>query len=196
MKKYLQFALMIFCLSVVFTSCKDDDNDDGIDEAWKAENEAAFQAKANDPDFTQISVPGAGEYYIYAKKLKEGNGLPIYYNSRVKVYYKGWLINSENGDYFDKREFEDGAPAKFAVSTSSANYNSYSNPNGYSAPILGWTIALQNMVVGDKWEVWIPQELAYGANKQNTIPAYSTLIFEIEVVERTAEVGTSSDTQV
>ncbi|MCD8268870.1 MAG: FKBP-type peptidyl-prolyl cis-trans isomerase [Parabacteroides sp.] len=182
-------------MSVVFTSCKDDDNDDGIDEAWKAENEAAFQAKANDPDFTQISVPGAGEYYIYAKKLKEGNGLPIYYNSRVAVYYKGWYINSKEGEYFDKREFEDGAPAKFAVSNSSANYNQYSNPNGFSAPVLGWTIALQNMVVGDRWEVWIPQQLAYGVGGWKEIPGNSTLIFEIEVVERVAEVGTTSDSQ-
>ena len=40
MKKYLQIALMIFCVSVVFTSCKDDDNnDDAIVEAYKLENE-------------------------------------------------------------------------------------------------------------------------------------------------------------
>lgn len=46
MKKYLQFALMIFCMSVVFTSCKDDDDSDDVAaEAWKLENEQAFGGK-------------------------------------------------------------------------------------------------------------------------------------------------------
>jgi len=43
--------------------------------------------------------------------------------------------------------------------------------------------ALQNMEVGDKWEVWIPQELGYGAIPQTSIPAYTTLVFEIELLE-------------
>lgn len=202
MKKYLQIALMIFCISAVFTSCKDDDNnDDALVEAYKLENEQAFQAKANDPDYIQVKITGSGDGFVYAKKLKSGDGPAIYFNSRITVYYRGWLANSTPADYFDKREYEDGAPSKFAVSSYSANYSSYSNPNGYSAPITGWTIALQNMVVGDKWEVWIPYGLAYGTSdrKDNagnvTIPAYSTLVFEIEVIERTAEAAGTTDSQ-
>lgn len=203
MKKYLQIALMIFCISTVFTSCKDDDNNDDVAvEAYKLENEKAFQAKANDPDYFQVKISGAGDYFIYAKRLKEGSkpAIPIYYNSRVKAYYKGWLANSTPADFFDKHEYEDGAPTKWAVSSFSANYNNY-NPNGYSAPIAGWTIALQNMVVGDKWEVWIPYQLAYGVSDRKdsagnvSIPAYSTLVFEIEVMERTAEVAGTTDSQ-
>lgn len=199
MKKYLQIALMTL-LVIAVSSCKDD-NDEVFDETWKLENEAAFQAKATDPDYTQIKINGAGDGFVYGKKLKQGDGPAIYYNSRVTVYYKGWLINSKDGEYFDKREEEDGLPAKFAVSSSSANYSSYNNPNGYSAPITGWTIALQNMVVGDKWEVWIPYGLAYGTQDRKdsagniTIPAYSTLIFEIEVMERTAEAAGTTDSQ-
>lgn len=189
MKKYLQIALMIFCISAVFTSCKDDDNnDDALVEAYKLENEQAFQAKANDPDYFKVSIQGAGDNFIYAKRLKEGNEpkIPIYYNSRVTVYYKGWYPNSKEGEYFDKKEWVDGAPALFAVSSSSAVYQKI------YAPIAGWTIALQNMTVGEKWEVWIPQQLAYGTadydnGSGNIIPAYSTLVFEIEVVERTVE---------
>lgn len=205
MKKYLQIALMIFCISAVFTSCKDDDDnsDDIAVEAYKLENEKAFQAKANDPDYIQMKIAGAGDYFVYAKKLQEGKkpAIPIYYNSRVKVYYKGWLANSTPDDYFDKCEFEDGSPAKFAVSSYSANYHQYNNPNGYSAPISGWTIALQNMVVGEKWEVWIPYQLAYGTSDRKdsagnvSIPAYSTLVFEIEVMERTAEAAGTTDSQ-
>lgn len=197
MKKYLQFALMIFCMSVVFTSCKDDDDSDDVAaEAWKLENEQAFAAKANDLDFRKISISGGGDDFIYKKIIKEGNEpeIPIYYNSRVTVYYRGWLINSKDGEYFDKQEFEDGEPVEFAVSSASSNYNSYYG-TGVPSPILGWTIALQTMKVGEKCVVWIPQRLGYGSvDKKDsagnvTIPAYSTLVFEIEVVERTAEVA-------
>lgn len=189
MKKYLQIALMIFCISAVFTSCKDDDNSDDVArEAYRLENEQAFASKMNDPDFTQIKIAGAGDNFIYVKKLKEGDkpAIPIYYNSRVTAYYRGWYATGSRDDYFDKREREDGVPALFAVSPASAVYNAI------SSPITGWTIALQNMTVGEKWEVWIPQELAYGPSDYTppgsnmTIPGHSALVFEIEVVERTA----------
>lgn len=48
--------------------------------------------------------------------------------------------------------------------------------------IPGWIIALQQMHVGDKWEVYIPAEQAYGRINQPGIPAMSTLIFEIELL--------------
>lgn len=49
--------------------------------------------------------------------------------------------------------------------------------------IPGWIIALQNMHVGDKWEVYIPAELGYGKYSQPGIPGGSTLIFEIELID-------------
>ena len=48
--------------------------------------------------------------------------------------------------------------------------------------IEGWAIALQQMRVGDKWEIYIPSELGYGSFSQPGIPANSTLIFEIELL--------------
>ena len=48
--------------------------------------------------------------------------------------------------------------------------------------IPGWIIALQQMHVGDKWEVYIPAEQAYGKSNQPGIPGGSTLIFEIELI--------------
>ena len=48
--------------------------------------------------------------------------------------------------------------------------------------IEGWIIAMQQMCVGDKWEVYIPAEMGYGKFAQPGIPAYSTLIFEIELI--------------
>ena len=54
--------------------------------------------------------------------------------------------------------------------------------NRVSELIDGWIIALQNMTIGDKWEIYIPAEMGYGKYSQPGIPAYSTLIFEIELL--------------
>lgn len=48
--------------------------------------------------------------------------------------------------------------------------------------IEGWIIAMQQMCVGDKWEVYIPAEMGYGKFSQPGIPGGSTLIFEIELI--------------
>lgn len=48
--------------------------------------------------------------------------------------------------------------------------------------IEGWIIALQQMHIGDKWEVYIPAEMGYGKFSQPGIPGGSTLIFEIELI--------------
>lgn len=190
MKKYLQFALMIFCMSAIFTSCKDDDDSDDVAiEAYKLENEQAFAAKANDPDFFKVSIQGAGDNFVYAKKLQEGDGQQVYYTSHITAYYRGWLATKTRDDYFDKKEYTDGAPSKFAVGPDYATYDSNYNPI-YGSVITGWTIALQNMKVGDKWEIWIPQQLGYGAqDKGDDLPPYSTLVFEIEVMDVPAIVG-------
>jgi FKBP-type peptidyl-prolyl cis-trans isomerase len=48
--------------------------------------------------------------------------------------------------------------------------------------ISGWKIALSHMHVGDKWEIVVPSELAYGPRTNGEIPGNSTLEFEIELV--------------
>ena len=48
--------------------------------------------------------------------------------------------------------------------------------------IEGWIIAMQQMCIGDKWEVYIPAEMGYGKFSQPGIPGGSTLIFEIELI--------------
>ena len=83
-----------------------------------------------------------------------------------------------DGTVFDHKEFDDGIPFSCTPSPTVASEDSK-----YSSVISGWTVALQHMVEGDKWEVWIPQGLGYGSTAYGSIPAYSTLIFEIEVVE-------------
>ena len=74
------------------------------------------------------------------------------------------------GRFIDGREFDSsygqGIPVAFRLSDL----------------ISGWKIALSHMHTGDKWEVVIPSELAYGSRSNGEIPGNSTLVFEIELV--------------
>ena len=97
------------------------------------------------------------------KILKAGKGAIPTDTDRVKVHYKGTLID---GTEFDS-SYARNAPSEFGV----------------TQVIKGWTEALEMMPVGSKWELYVPQELAYGNADRGAIKPFSTLIFEIELIE-------------
>jgi len=80
----------------------------------------------------------------------------------------------KNKQIFDSTANRGNIPSTLKVATSI---------NPYDGGIIdGFSTALQHMDVGDKWEVWIPWQLGYGSSASGTIPAYTTLVFEIELV--------------
>lgn len=97
------------------------------------------------------------------KILTQGTGEVPVATSRVKVNYEGKLID---GTVFDS-SYSRKKPASF----------------GCNQVIKGWTEALTMMPVGSKWEIYIPQQLAYGDREQGKIPPFSTLIFTVELLE-------------
>ena len=97
------------------------------------------------------------------KILTTGEGKQPKDSDTVTTHYKGTLIDGREFDSSYKRD----KPASFPV----------------KGVIKGWTEALQLMHVGDKWQLYIPSELAYGATKRSElIQANSTLIFELELL--------------
>jgi FKBP-type peptidyl-prolyl cis-trans isomerase len=106
-----------------------------------------------------VKVTPSGLQY---KILKKGHGPKPKLTDKVKVNYKGTLIDGKEFDSSYKR----GKPAEFPV-------------NGV---IKGWTEALQMMPVGSKWELYIPSELAYGERAPQSIGPNQTLIFEVELL--------------
>lgn len=99
---------------------------------------------------------------LYKPLNKSDSAAPVpHRNSVVVCHYTGRTIN---GKKFDSSR--GGAPLAIRL----------------RELIPGWIIALQQMHVGDKWEVYIPAEMGYGRSSQPGIPAGSTLIFEIELI--------------
>ncbi len=98
------------------------------------------------------------------KVIKSGTGATPKATDTVKTHYKGTLVDGTEFDSSYKR----GEPATFPV----------------NRVIPGWTEALQLMKEGDKWQLFIPSELAYGANgRPPTIGPSQTLLFDIELIE-------------
>lgn len=123
---------------------------------YKKQNED-FLAANKSKDGVQTTASG-----LQYKVLKKGTGKLPEEKSRVKVIYTGKLI--------DGTEFDSSKGKPIALSMRSV--------------ISGWQEALKMMPVGSKWELYIPQELAYGTRAQGgKIKPFSTLIFEVELVE-------------
>lgn len=104
-----------------------------------------------------VTLPSGLQYKI----VKEGTGAKPKLTDQVEVYYTGSLTN---GEVFETNVGKESA--KFGV----------------GQVIKGWTEALQLMPVGSKWILYIPYELAYGAQEVGPIKPFSNLVFEIDLV--------------
>lgn len=106
-----------------------------------------------------VTLPSGLQY----KVITQGTGAIPTAGDRVKVNYHGTLID---GKVFDS-SVDRGEPITFGV----------------TQVIPGWTEALQMMPVGSKWILYVPYNLAYGDRDGGPIPAYSNLIFEVELLD-------------
>lgn len=100
---------------------------------------------------------------MYYRVLENGSGSTSpELRSIVTVHYKGSLINGREFDNSYKRNY----PEAFRL----------------TEVIEGWQLALRHMHVGDKWIIYIPYTAGYGSRTSGPIPAFSTLIFEVELL--------------
>ena len=104
------------------------------------------------------TLPSGVQY----KVIKEGNGPIPADTSMVSCNYEGRTID---GKVFDS-SYKRNQPRKLRCNQT----------------IKGWTDAMVHMPVGSVWEVYIPQELAYGEREQGDIKPFSVLIFKIELL--------------
>lgn len=177
------FILVAFSL-LTFASCSE--KSDTVEEFpdWKNKNDQYFEAAYLANNYTLKlkkyslgdGVTAKSTDYILVEKMADSQPLDNetpYLNDTVQIHYMGKLIPSTTyttGYLFDKSyqepfSYETAVPSKFAV-------------NGVVA---GFGTALLNMHRGEHWRVTIPYQLGYGTTASSSIPAYSTLIFEIRL---------------
>lgn len=125
--------------------------------AYKAENEAWIAE--NKQKEGVVTLPSGLQY----KVITMGTGEKPLKDQTVEVKYEGKMID---GTVFDSSYKRNPQTSKFRC----------------DQVIKGWTEALQLMPVGSKWELYIPQELAYGERQAGNIKPFSALIFTVELV--------------
>lgn len=180
--KKLYFLTM--CLAaLLFASC---DKTVTFDDQWKLDQEAQFaKIAANTSEYKKIDSESGNGFIMY-KEIKSGNGESPRYTDQVKVLYTGYFKRFWDRD--DKFTGDDGNTFfnKNVFVTTETNSSSII-PRilmvSDNSVVDGLATALQHMQVGDKWEVWIPWKLGYGASTNSQIPAHTTLAFEVELLE-------------
>lgn len=174
-------------------SCSEEEAEASEYDNWQARNEVYFATLAdslrgNPSQWQHIksyAFDDAAEVsstdYIYAKVIEKGAGTecPAFTDS-VRVIYMGRLIPSAT--WPEGKVFSTTVKDNFSAATA------YTTKGVVSNFVEGFTTALQHMHCGDHWRIFIPCELGYGDTAQEnngvvTIPAYSVLIFDLQLVD-------------
>lgn len=198
-KNILWLIGLLFVTSLFAASCSETDGEVDPYANWEERNQRyidsiATVAAANLGDevgkwkvIRSYKLPDLGlnetgkvNDYVYCKILEKGTGTvsPIFTDS-VDTHYKGEMIPLLNGNRvtFDQ-----------SYSGSELNVETDLTVGFKSGEVItGWTSALQAMKAGDRWQLYIPHELAYGETGSNrgavAIPGYSALIFDLMLVK-------------
>jgi len=134
-------------------------------------------------DQSQDYNSGRMDDSIYVRVDTRGTGSysPLW-SDTVRICYRGWMMpttyrlyNQDNVlvDSLQQFVFDQSYYGTFDTGTAAPHLSALT---GY---IVGFYTALQYMVEGDSWFVYIPPRLAYGSTEQGSLPAYSTLMFHI-----------------
>jgi FKBP-type peptidyl-prolyl cis-trans isomerase FklB len=174
-------------------SCSEEEAEASEYDNWQARNEVYFATLAdslrgNPSQWQHIksyAFDDAAEVsstnYIYAKVIEKGTGTecPAFTDS-VRVIYKGRLIPSAT--WPEGRVFSSTVNDQFSAATG------YTTKGVVGHFVEGFTTALQLMHCGDYWRIYVPYQLGYGETAQEVadvvnIPAYSVLIFDLQLVD-------------
>lgn len=196
------YYFLAVALFAVFGLASCSEEDDTVEEFpnWQARNDAFFNSLTDSvmnllelnparTDWKRIkswsksdSIEGSNSDYIIVNVIEEGDAAsatPLYTDT-VTVHYLGRLLPSVSYPYgyvFDQSYYGNyyddvSKPLQMAIGNSGGNML-----------VDGFATALQHMRRGDHWMVYIPYQLGYGSQSQTGVPAYSTLIFDLRLVD-------------
>ena len=185
--KELKLLLWALVALLAFSSC-DENTEEGEYDNWKERNIQFVDSIANvartnaDGSWKVFLTTGLdtarvwpNEYYVYCKVISQGEGYthPAFTDT-IEINYNGRLIPSKNNPegYLFDCSYEGVFDPQFDVPVSLP----------LNETVAGFYTAVQHMCAGDTWKLYIPYELGYGDTDRSYIPAYSTLIFDINLV--------------
>lgn len=177
MKKILILIGLLVAVATI-PACKDDENEKLLQTytEWKQTNDdwVAEMARKTNPDGTPyyttvVPAWNTGAFilmhYFNDRAETAGNLVPLY-TSTVDVRYIGYTCKDEAFD-------------------SSTNVNSFGKLGiarfGCNSVIQGWTIALENMHVGDTCEIIVPYNVGYGSSTSGTLPPFTSMRFNLRL---------------
>ena len=190
---YILLLVQAILASLLFTSCTENEEESNEYDNWEARNIEYFNriyntaSTSNDAKWKIIrkwsfeeGMATLPEHHIVVEVLQESQSpfateTPLFTDSAY-VNYRGRLIPTEHNaeglvfdeTYSSKEYVEELAqPRLFCVGTGVVD---------------GMATALMNMHIGDHWRVYIPYQLGYNTSVTGSIPAYSTLIFDLSLM--------------
>ena len=208
-----KLTAILVCPLLILASCRSSVEVDDTRHDWQARNAQWFAEKY---DSAQVAIAAAKAAYpagndwqqhcdwrilrtllkspdavgattdnVVCKIVRRGDGdISSAYTDSVRLYYRAWLMDD---NYPDRKtdltifsqsyygDFDEKTAAPVAMATSSV--------------VEGFMTALQYMVKGDDWLIYIPQELGYKETESDAVPAYSTLLYRVRI-ERVHKSGT------
>ena len=211
MKKSLSLlAIIALAVAPMLTSCSENDGESASNEFtnWRERNDAYFQsirtqalsdiaaAKASYADqwedncdwraFLNFARSAAAttntaqdSIFVQILQRGSGNGCPLG-SDNVRVFYAGRLMPTDqhpSGKMFDHSgqstlmekifDHTTAVPVTFPVTSLTR----------------GFATAVQHMHIGDRWRIYIPYKLGYANQERTDVPPYSTLVFDVELVQ-------------
>ncbi len=204
MKKYLEYLVCLVCLVglACLASCSEEEQEYDPYYNWPARNAAWYEQIADSArknadgkwlmlkslqqsqSYNSGSVTDSICVHIISQDATLANPVSPKWNDTIRISYRGWLmpttykVNDDNEqlvdsvmqEVFDQSYYGPFDPEKALPRLSAV-----------SLFVDGFHTALQYMVAGDNWLVYIPYQLAYGTTAHGTIPGYSTLLFHIHM---------------
>lgn len=190
--RVLLCATFLTLHSSLFISCSETD-DELSSSDWHQLNDAYFltleDSLSNGPEWKKIKhftknpdIPGKATDYVYVKVLESGSGTesPLY-NDTIRCSYELRLMPVEgypNGAFVQKTFTGD-----FSWQTTGVFQFMLASSGTGGIAVEGFRTPFLHMHRGDRWRVYIPHQLAYGSNAQTSIPAYSTLVYDIALID-------------
>ena len=184
-------AAMLLAMPLLFTACSETNETQEEYPDWKNKNQTFWNKLYTETrrhatvgytswklfkTYTkQDSISGVNTDYIivHVKQAGTGSGTPFSTDS-VSVRYTGQLLPSTS--YPAGYIFDTTSPAGTTDATAGVAHMAINSLTD------GFATALQHMHIGDKWDVYVPWTLAYGAKGNKSIPGYSVLKFEISLL--------------